>query len=108
MGAGAVLLGFALVAAACGGDDSDSQSAASTTAAPGTTAGSSTTAAATASTAAAAQPTSMEEWEALWAKQRDAVVKKIKDNKWGKSADGKTVTGPSGMTIDLTKCPAAP
>ena len=48
----------------------------------------------------------MDEWEALWAKQRDAVVKRIKDNKWGKSADGKTVTGPEGFTIDLTKCPA--
>ena len=43
-----------------------------------------------ATTAPAAQPTSMDEWEALWAKQRDAIVKRIKDNKWGKSADGKT------------------
>ena len=34
------------------------------------------------------------------------MVKRIKDNKWGKSADGKTVTGPNGFTIDLTKCPA--
>src|SRR5439155_21356307 len=32
------------------------------------------------------------------------MVKKIKDNKWGKSADGKTVTGPDGFTIDLSKC----
>ena len=35
-----------------------------------------------------------------------AVVKRIKDNHWGTSADGKTVTGPEGFTIDLTKCPA--
>jgi branched-chain amino acid transport system substrate-binding protein len=99
------LLGSALLAAGCGGD-SGKEATATTSAAPATTAGSSTTAASTATTAAAAQPTSMDEWEALWAMQRDAVVKRIKDNKWGKSADGKTVTGPSGFTIDLTKCPA--
>ena len=48
----------------------------------------------------------MAEWEALWAKQRDAIIKRIKDNKWGKSADGKTLTGPEGWTVDLTKCAA--
>ena len=51
-------------------------------------------------------PTSMDAWEALWTEERAAVVKEIKDNKWGKSADGKTVTGPEGFTIDLSKCPA--
>ena len=34
------------------------------------------------------------------------VVKRITDNKWGKSADGKTLTGPGGFTIDLSKCQA--
>ena len=48
----------------------------------------------------------MDEWVALWAKERAAIVKKIKDNGWGMSADGKTVTGPEGFTIDLAKCPA--
>jgi branched-chain amino acid transport system substrate-binding protein len=48
----------------------------------------------------------MDAWEALWAQQRAAIVKRAKDEKWGKSADGKTVTGPSGFTIDLSKCPA--
>ncbi|MEA3214370.1 MAG: branched-chain amino acid transport system substrate-binding protein [Acidimicrobiia bacterium] len=48
----------------------------------------------------------MDEWEALWTQQRDAVVQKIKSNKWGKSADGKTVTGADGFAIDLSKCPA--
>lgn len=48
----------------------------------------------------------MDEWEALWAQQRDAIIQRIKANKWGKSADGKTVTGPDGFTIDLSKCPA--
>lgn len=46
----------------------------------------------------------MDEWEKLWADERAAMVKRIKDNKWGKSADGKTLTGPEGFTIDLTKC----
>jgi len=48
----------------------------------------------------------MDEWEALWSKERAAVVKKITDNKWGKSSDGKTVTGAGGFTMDLGKCPA--
>jgi branched-chain amino acid transport system substrate-binding protein len=48
----------------------------------------------------------MDGWEALWTKQRDAIVKRIKDNGWSKSADGKKVTGPSGFTMDLSKCPS--
>ena len=46
------------------------------------------------------------EWEADAAERRAAVVKKIKDNSWGLSADGKTLTGPEGFTIDISKCPA--
>jgi ABC-type branched-subunit amino acid transport system substrate-binding protein len=49
-------------------------------------------------------PTSMAQWEERWAKERAAVVARIKENKWGKSADGKTLTGPTGFSIDLTKC----
>jgi len=102
--AGGVIL--ALVASACGGDDSSgSSSGATTTGAPGTTAGNTTTSGAT-STTSAAQPQSIEEWETLWAQQRAAIVKRIKDNKWGKSADGKTLTGPGGWTVDLSKCAA--
>ena len=101
-------VGFALVAAACGGDDNDQAitGAASTTTTAAASGGSSSTTAATTATTAAKEPHSIEEWEALWADQRAAMVKKIKDNKWGKSADGKTVTGPEGFTIDLSKCPA--
>ena len=33
------------------------------------------------------------------------IVKRIKDNKWGMSADGKTLTGPEGFTIDLSEVP---
>jgi hypothetical protein len=100
-------VGFALVAAACGGDDNDggTTGAASTTTTAAGSGGSSTTAATTATTAAK-EPHSIEEWEALWADQRAAMVKRIKDNGWGKSADGKTVTGPEGFTMDLSKCPA--
>jgi branched-chain amino acid transport system substrate-binding protein len=52
------------------------------------------------------RPSSLEEWEALWAQERQAIVQRIEDNGWGKSADGRTLTGPEGFTIDLTKCPA--
>jgi ABC-type branched-subunit amino acid transport system substrate-binding protein len=48
----------------------------------------------------------MDAWEALWADQRAAAIKRIQDNHWGLSADGKTLTGPEGFRIDLTKCPA--
>ena len=99
-GIGAVLATSALFAAACGGDDSSSSAAAS--------GGATSTSGAAASigrngrgnvvdAAAAGLPTSMDEWEALWAKQRAAIVKRIKDNKWGKSADGKTLDRPRGL-----------
>ena len=95
---GALLAVLAGLAVACGGDDKSSTSA-SSTAAPAATAASSPT-------SGAAGPRSLDEWEALWSKQRDAIVKRIKDNHWGTSADGKTATGPEGFTIDLTKCPS--
>ena len=99
--AGATTLGVALVAAACGGDDSSGGSGAASTAA-----GAPTTAEGTTATSGATQPQSMEEWETLWEKERAATVKRIKDNRWGRSADGKTLTGPGGWTVDLTKCAA--
>jgi branched-chain amino acid transport system substrate-binding protein len=101
----AVVVTLAMTAAACGGDDKSSspQGTTATTAAAGST---TATGAVTTTTAPVAQPTSMEGWEALWASQRAAIVKRIKDNKWGKSADGKTITGPEGFKVDLTKCPA--
>ena len=48
----------------------------------------------------------MDEWEELWAQERAAIVARIAENGWGKSADGNTVTGPEGFTIDLSACPA--
>jgi branched-chain amino acid transport system substrate-binding protein len=101
VGFGVALVTLALLAAGCGGDDK-AASPASSTAAPATT----TSAAAASSTSVGAAPQSMDQWEALWARQRDAIVKRIKDNKWGKSADAKTLNGPNGFTIDLSKCPA--
>jgi branched-chain amino acid transport system substrate-binding protein len=116
------VLGLALIAAACGGDDDTG--AGSETATEGTIdqgvanevkgqlgAESTTTAEGTATTTATTaakitNPTSIEQWEELWAQERAAVVKKIKDGKFGLSADGKTLNGPEGFTIDLGACPA--
>ncbi len=107
---GAIAVGLSLVAAACGGSDSGDNAATDVTIdqklkdalSVTTVAGNTVTTAA----AAAKQPTSMVEWEALWKTEREAVVKRIKENKWGLSADGKTITGPEGFKIDITKCAA--
>jgi len=48
----------------------------------------------------------MDAWEALWAKERKCVEDSITKGGFGKSADGKTVTGPGGFSMDLTKCAA--
>ncbi len=118
----AVALGlvFALTAVGCGGDDSGSGDNASTggtldagvkngvndalngsTTAPAASAAGNET---TTTAKPAGRPASIEEWEALWATERAAIVKRIKDEGWGKSADGKTLTGPEGFTIDLGAC----
>jgi branched-chain amino acid transport system substrate-binding protein len=91
---------------ACGSGNSGS--AVTATSAGGATSSTPANNAATSSTAATTvpRPASMNDWDALWAKQRDAVVQRIKDNKWGPSADGKTLTGPDGFSLDLSKCPS--
>ncbi len=106
----AALVALTLLAAACGSNDSGSDTAAkddsnliqkdllTTTSQGGAGATTSVTA------AVVKEPTSMEEWEALWKKERDATVKRIKDNKWGLQPDGKTVLGPEGFKVDLSKC----
>ena len=104
---GSVLIG-GLVAAACGGDDGGGSGSAASIDAnvkegiSSQLGGSSTTA----GDDAAPQPTSIEEWEALWAEERAAIVARIQENGWGTSADGKTLTGPEGYTVDLSACPA--
>jgi branched-chain amino acid transport system substrate-binding protein len=105
------LVGLALTAAACGsggGGNSATNATVDKGVAGGVAAalGGSSTTGGGATTTAAPQPTSIDGWEALWKQQRDALVKRISDNTWGKSADGKTLTGPGGWTVDLSKCPA--
>jgi branched-chain amino acid transport system substrate-binding protein len=99
---GAALVTVAIVASACGSSSGTNEAATTTAGANGST--TTTAEAATTSTTAGAQPQSLSDWENLWTQQRAAIVKRIKDNKWGKSADGKTATGPEGWTVDLTKC----
>ncbi len=107
---GAAVVGLSLIAAGCGGGSDDGASTGGTVDA-GVKTGvqdalkATTTVAGATATTAPPRPTSMAEWEALWAKERDAVVKKITDSKAAKSADGKSFTGTNGFTIDLSKCP---
>ncbi|MPY94965.1 MAG: ABC transporter substrate-binding protein [Acidimicrobiia bacterium] len=101
--AGAVFVGFALVAAACGGGDDEGAASEDTIDRSIKEAISEST---TTTEVAIDEPTSMEEWEALWATEREAIVARIEENGWGTSADGTTVTGPEGFTIDLSACPA--
>ncbi|MPY91488.1 MAG: ABC transporter substrate-binding protein [Acidimicrobiia bacterium] len=107
MGAGLVCL--SLVAAACGGDDNGG-SATQATVDEGVKAGvEQQLGGGTSTTEPAApveRPTTMEDWEALWAEERAAVVERIQSEGLGLSADGTTLTGPEGFTIDLSACPA--
>ena len=92
---------------ACGSDDGDD--AATTTSVAGGSASTSAAGAQASTTSAgpaAARPASMADWEALWKKERAAIVQRIKDNGWGVSADGRSVTGAEGFSVDLSKCPA--
>ena len=98
------ILGVAAVVAACGGDDSDSASAATSAGATSTTSAAPTTAAT--GDVDRRLPHRSRSGRRSGPSSATAIVKRIKDNKWGKSADGKTLTGPEGFTIDLTKCPA--
>ncbi|MEZ5234241.1 MAG: ABC transporter substrate-binding protein [Acidimicrobiales bacterium] len=107
-----------VIAAGCGGDDGGGEDAITANSAVeavkneigtiqlGATTTPTSGATATTGAEAAAKPTSMEEWEDLWAEERAAIVEKIKENGWGLQADGKTVTGPEGFTIDVSQCAA--
>ena len=110
---------MSIVAAACGGSSSDTAETAGTVDAnvkdevakqlgSDTSEGTGTTEEAGGgsggSTAGTKHPATLEAWEALWEKQRAAVVERIKSEGWG--SDGKTVTGPEGFTIDLSGCPS--
>ena len=111
--AAALGLVLALGAAACGGDDGGGNASTAESIDENVKAGvkdqlggSSTTEGSTSESTAVAKgrPTSIDDWESLWATERAAAVKKITDNDWGVSADGKTLTGPEGFTVDLSAC----
>ncbi len=94
--------------AACGGDDGGTAEPAATVASGvlqgvGDQMG---TASTVAGTETAPAPASMQEWEALWAEERAAIVERITTEQYGISADGTTLNGPSGYTADLSGCPA--
>ena len=105
----ALLLATSLVGAACGGGSGDGGGetakldenvksevanalggAASTTLATGTT---------------LALPKSPDEIDKFAAAEREAVVKTIKENKWGLDKATNTIKGPEGFSVDLAKCP---
>jgi branched-chain amino acid transport system substrate-binding protein len=108
---GIALVGLSAVAAACGGESGGSAATdttaegSATTEAGGATTTTAKNSTATTSSGSTEQPATLDEWEALWETERAEVVEKVKDGKFGKSADGTKVTGPEGFTIDLSKCP---
>ncbi|MGD9755831.1 MAG: ABC transporter substrate-binding protein, partial [Acidimicrobiia bacterium] len=109
---GAAVVGLSLVAAACGGDDGGSGSDGAATEGTidanvkqGVSDALTATTEAGTDTTVAPQPTTMEEWEELWAEERAAIVENIKAA-GGTAADGTGATGPGGFTLDLTACPS--
>ncbi len=104
----AVLALVTMAGAACGSSSTTDTGTATTAAGPATSVSVAVTTATAGSsqavTDAAKLPTNMDDWEKLWASQRAAVVQRIKDNRWGVSADGRTLTGPEGFTVDLSAC----
>ena len=111
----APLLALALMASACGssggGDDTNAGGDSGGTVldqnakdAAASALENTTTTAATAT--APTEIKTIQDYEKLWETQRAAVVKEIKDNKWGWDQTAKTVTGPGGFKVDLSTCPS--
>lgn len=98
------LVSLGMLATACGGDDGDAATA--DTVIGGDLQKEIGSALATGTSQPVEEFTTIEMWEQRWAEERAAIVARAKAEKWGKSADGTTVTGPEGYTVDLTKCPA--
>ena len=107
-----LLAGFSLVAAACGGSsgsdtateqtvDENVRGAVQDQLNSDTSEGDSATTAAPASTA-----TNIEELEAEWAADREAIVKKLVDGGYGVDEATKMLKGPDGLEVDLSKCPS--
>jgi hypothetical protein len=114
----ALVFAFGLIAAGCGdSDDSSSTDAAgdesgSTTTAAVAEATTTSSAEEVASTTTAgaeepgtgAAPASMDEWEALWASERQAIIDDITANGYG-VGDDNVLRGPAGFEVDLNNCP---
>ncbi|MDH4076801.1 MAG: hypothetical protein OEW29_12755, partial [Acidimicrobiia bacterium] len=64
-----------------------------------------TTTAAASAADAPATITSMDDYQALWASQRQTIIDDIKANGWGWDQTANKVTGP-GFEVDLGKCGA--
>jgi branched-chain amino acid transport system substrate-binding protein len=60
---------------------------------------------ANATTTTVALPKSPEEIEPFAAKEREAVVARVKENGWGVDKATNTLKGPDGFAVDLNKCP---
>ncbi|MPY93941.1 MAG: ABC transporter substrate-binding protein [Acidimicrobiia bacterium] len=101
-----LLMCVALVASACGGDDGESGGGEARLDASVKEGVASQIGETTATSAAAAEISSMEEYEAFWAEQRQVIVDKIKTNGWGVDEATNTLNGPEGFTIDLSACPS--
>ncbi len=109
----ALVSALLLLAAACGGDDTaEGESGDEEAQLEGGAVADDAAAAALTSTtvtddgaAATATPTSMEEWEALWAEERAAIVERIRSEGYGIN-DENILIGPAGFEIDLNNCPA--
>ncbi len=107
------LFSLALVATACGSGGSDDSAggdgkivdANAQQAAQDAIQNTTTTGAAAASADAPAAITSMDDYEKLWASQRQTIIDDIKANGWGWDQTAQKVTGP-GFEVDLTKCGA--
>ncbi|MGH1491782.1 MAG: ABC transporter substrate-binding protein [Acidimicrobiales bacterium] len=51
------------------------------------------------------RPTSLDEWQTLWASERQAIVDAIVDGGYGLGDDG-VLTGPGDFTLDTNDCPS--
>lgn len=118
----ALLFGFVVVAAACGSDgdteaggtDETTDETAAETEDDGETGGQVDEDAAQAALdeaeseeamGAGEAPATMEEWQALWAEERKAIVDDLVAGGYGLGDDG-ILTGPAGFTLDTNDCPA--
>ena len=52
-----------------------------------------------------AEINTIEDYEALWASERAAIVEQITSNGWGWDQEANTITGPGGFEVDLASCP---